>query len=227
MRVLRGRAATPAADRQVTADLVEQTADTGESVVRVWQPHRQVAFGRRDRNRDGYEQARTIAADHGFKTTERAVGGHAVAFTGTTISFVRTETVDESRTGIGERYDAAISDLTAAFAALGIEVSEGEPDGAFCPGSHSLSTRGKIVGLAQRVKRDVATVGGIVVVADHDTVADVLEPVYGALGIPFERSAVGSVARAGGTADPESVVRTLETKLAGSDSDSVEQVRET
>ncbi|PSQ58427.1 MAG: lipoate--protein ligase, partial [Halobacteriales archaeon SW_9_67_25] len=51
--------------------------------------------------------------------------------------------------------------------------------------------------------------GAIVVVRDHTAIADVLDPVYGALGVPFERDAVGSVARASGPDDPEAVCRAL------------------
>jgi octanoyl-[GcvH]:protein N-octanoyltransferase len=225
MRVLRGRAADPAADRAVTRGLLERTADTGAPVLRVWRPHRSVAFGRRDANRDGYDRARRAARSRGYATVERSVGGRAVAFTGSTVAFVRAEPVAEARTGIQARYDRATGEVVAALASLGVAVEPGEPEGAFCPGTHSLSAEGKVVGLAQRVRSEVALVSGVVVACDHEQLGAVLEPVYGALDIPFEPAAVGSVARAGGPADPEAVVTALQGALA--EDPTVEHVRET
>jgi octanoyl-[GcvH]:protein N-octanoyltransferase len=223
MRVRRGRASTPAADRTVTTELVEQVASDGEPALRVWQPHRQVAFGRRDRHRDGYDEARAAASERGYAVTERAVGGHAVAFTGTTVAFVLAEPVADGRQCICDRYERATDPLVAAFEELGVAVEETEPPHSFCPGTHSLSAGGKIAGLAQRVRRDVATVAGVVLVSDHDAVADVLAPIYCALEIPFDPETVGSIARAGGESDPDAVCDAIEHALAAS----VEGRRET
>lgn len=226
MYLLQGRAATPEADRAATSSLVDRVADTGQPALRVWRPHEQVAFGRRDATREGYDQALDIARDRGLAVTERAVGGHAVVFTGSTAAFVRAEPVEESRTGIQHRYDEAIGDASDALRELGVDPREGEPEGAFCPGTHSLSASGKIVGLAQRVRRDVATVAGIVVVRDHERIAAVLDPVYDALSLPFERDAVGSILRAGGDGSPDAVIASLRDSL-GDGPTTVETVRET
>lgn len=227
MRFLRGRAATPADDRAVTEGVIDRVGETDEPALRVWQPHRQVAFGRRDARADGYELARGLAADHGFVPTERAVGGRAVAYTGTTVAFVRAVPIEDAdaRTGIEGRYEAATAELADALAALGATPTVGEPAGSFCPGTHSLSAAGKLAGLAQRVRRDVAVLGGIVVVADHETVADVLEPVYAALGVAFDPATVGSLARAGAVTEPDRVVEALATALAGEKTLSTERVR--
>jgi len=227
MRVVRGRAATPETDRERTRDLVDHTAETGERALRVWTPPPHVAFGRRDANRDGYERARELAAAQEYPVVERTVGGHAVVFTGTTVAFVATTPVADSRTGIQERYEDATATMLDALAALDVDAEPGEPDGAFCPGTHSLSAGGKIVGLAQRVHRDAAAVSGIVVVRDHEPIAEVLEPVYGALALPFDPDAVGSVAGAGGPADPVEVCRTIERPLRDGREATVEEVRDT
>jgi octanoyl-[GcvH]:protein N-octanoyltransferase len=227
MRVLRGRAETPERDGEVTKELIAQTAETGERGLRVWRPHRQIAFGRRDSNRDGYDRARRIVAESDFASVDRTVGGHAVAFTGNTLAFASAEPVDDARTGIQERYDEATATLERAFGDLGVDVDEGEPDGSFCPGTHSLSATGKIAGLAQRVHRDAAVVSGIVVVCDHEQIATTLEPLYDALDIEFEPHSVGSITRAGGPSSPDRVARRIEDALAGAASPAIEQVRET
>lgn len=224
MYVLRGRGETLAGDREATEQFVARARETGEPGVRVWRPPKNVAFGRRDSNREGYEQAREIAAEHGYPIAERSVGGHAVAFTGRTVAFALAEPVEESRSGITERYDRMTELVTAALADLGVDAEAGEPEGAFCPGTHSLSAEGKIAGLAQRVHSDAAVTSGILLVGDHEAVADVLAPIYDALEVPFEREAVGSIARAGGEATPETVVETFVEQLTGGERDTVETV---
>lgn len=217
MRVLRGRAESVEADRERTDRIVDRAVETGEPALRVWTPHRHVAFGRRDANAKGYDRARTLAREQGYPPVERRVGGRAVAYTGSTVAFSRA-IPGADRTAIDARYDDAIERVQDALATLGIDVREGEPDGAFCPGTHSLQARGKIAGLAQRVRRDVAVVGGIVVVCDHEAIASVLSPVYDALGVPFAPDAAGSVAHAGGPADPDVVCRALVDAIADGDS---------
>ena len=207
VHVYRGRAATVDADREASAALFDHAAD-GERAVRVWRPHRQVAFGRRDRNEPGYEAAKRAAAEKDFPPVERSVGGRAVAYDGeTTLAFARAEPVADVRTGIQERYEAATGVLENALADCGVAVERGEPADAFCPGSHSLRLsgsveedgrgegdgRGKVAGIAQRVTADGALVAGILMVDNRGSLADVLEAVYGALGVPLDPAAVGAL----------------------------------
>lgn len=226
MRVLRGRGATVEADRAVTRALLDDARDEGEPAVRAWRPHRQVAFGRRDAASAGYERARETAREHGFPPHERGVGGRAVAYTGDTVAFARVEPVDDPRTGIQDRYERATTDLQVALARLGVHARPGEPEGAFCPGTHSLQASGKVVGIAQRVQRGVALTAGVVVPRDQAEIAGVLEPIYDVLGVPFDPDAVGSIARAGGNGDPDTVARTVEGALVGDAEARVEWIRE-
>lgn len=225
MRVVRGRRETPQADREYTKELIDAVGETGEPAVRVWQPHEQLVFGRRDTNRDGYERAREAATAQGVPVVERTVGGHAVYYTGGTISFLRAAPSGELRTGIDARYERITTELQAALADLGVEAREGEPPGSFCPGAHSLTAEGKIVGLAQRVRRDVAVVAGILLVAEHERIARVLEPVYDALELAFDPESTGSLARAGGETDPRRVRHALEESLVDGPS-RIESVRQ-
>lgn len=230
MRAYRGRAETIEADRAASDRLVERVRADREPAVRVWTPHRQVAFGRRDTTRDGYERAREAAADRGFPPVEREVGGRAVAYTGETIAFARAVPVENPRSGLGDRYDAALGDLRDALAGLGVDAVAGEPPASFCPGSHSVQTSApdgvprKLAGLAQRVRRDVAVVAGVLLVADREAVAGVLDPVYDALGVAFDPETVGSLALAGGVADAETVRDAVEDALVGGAGPTVERV---
>jgi len=208
MRVLRGRAETIDADHERTDAMVEQATETREPALRVWTPHRQLAFGRRDARAEGYDRARTIAEQRGYPPIEREVGGRAVAFTGSTVSLVYAEP-DPDRTAVQARYERATERVLDALDSLGVDAERGEPEASFCPGTHSLQVEGKLVGLAQRIRRDVALTSAIVLVSDHGVIADVLAPVYDALDMPFRRDSVGSVARAGGPADPNAVCDAL------------------
>jgi octanoyl-[GcvH]:protein N-octanoyltransferase len=212
MRVFDGRAEDIETDRERTREMLGHTADTGKPAVRAWTPHRQVAFGRRDARGDGYESAKRAAEERGFPAVERSVGGRAVAYTSSTVAFARAEPPDG--TGIQQRYEGATTDLQVAFDRLGIHTRTGEPPGSFCPGSHSLQADGKIAGLAQRVTDNGALVAGIVLTRDADAVAEVLDPIYTALDVPFDPASVGSIERAGGKADPATVAREIERALA-------------
>ncbi|QPV61812.1 lipoate--protein ligase family protein [Halosimplex litoreum] len=220
MRVYRGRADAIDADRTVSDRLVDRVAADREPAVRVWRPHRQVAFGRRDARAERYETAHELAEERGFPAVEREVGGRAVAYTGSTVAFARVTPVDDPRSGLSDRYDAATADLLAALDSLGVDASEGEPADSFCPGTHSVQADSggrarKLAGLAQRVRADAAVVAGVLLVRDHDEIASVLDPVYAALDVPFDPETVGSVGRAGGVSDPDAVVAAVESALVG------------
>jgi len=228
MHVRRGRATDPASDRDATDALLETVAETNEPGLRVWYPPPHVAFGRRDARADGYERARAVSADRGVPPVERAVGGRAVAFTGDVLAFVRAEPVDVSAPAIDDRYDDATAILTEAVQACGVDVDHGEPPDSFCPGAHSLQTHdGKVAGLAQRVRRDVAVVAGVVVVADAERVASVLDPIYGALGVAFDPASVGSLAAATNGVAAEFVRDRIEAALVGDRGATVRTVRDT
>lgn len=223
MRVVRGREPTPTADRERSSALLDWVATEREPAVRVWRPHRQIAFGRRDTAAPGYEAAARTARRHGFPPVERDVGGRAVAYTGTTVAFARVVPISDPRGGLQDRYDAMVADVTDALDAVGVDADPGEPPDSFCPGDHSLQAGGKIVGIAQRVTADAAVVSGVLVVDQHDRIARVLNPVYEALGVPFDPATVGSVEQAGG--DTDRIRDELEAVLVGEESVQVETLR--
>ena len=196
------------------ADTLLERAAAGEAVTSVWVPSRQLAFGRRDRRREGYDRAVTAARERGFPPTERRVGGRAVALDGTT-TVALLSGGPRTSASIAERYETALERLESALASLGVQTERGEPAGAFCPGGCSLSVAdGKVAGLAQRVTAEATLVGGVVVVANGEELAAVLEAVYGHLEVPFDPSTLGSVAGAGGPADPTAVVEAIERAFA-------------
>lgn len=227
MRCYRGRLESIDADRQATAALLDRGAETGESIVRVWTPNRQLAFGRRDAQHDGYNEARRIAKSQGYPPIERSVGGRAVAYTGSVVAFAHVQPIDDIRSGMDDRYDDAVETVIAALERTGASIRPGEPDRSYCPGSHSIQgtgSVGKIAGIAQRVTAGAALVSGCVTVpaADQESIANVLSPIYEALSVPFSPASVGSVEAAGGTSDSKQVIQAVEQELAGFDPEIVD-----
>ncbi|AKH96771.1 lipoate--protein ligase family protein [Halanaeroarchaeum sulfurireducens] len=220
MRLLRGGALAPEDTRRI----LSWVAENDEAAIRVWQPPRQVVFGRLDATEPGYETAVERAASHGFETLERRVGGRAVAYTGRTVAFARYEPIDDARRGIGGRYEALSEDVARALDAVGVDARPGEPQDSFCPGEHSLQDGGKLVGLAQRVTEGAAVTAGVLVLDGHEAIGRVLADVYDALAVPFDPDSVGSVQRSGG--DVDAVLPTLETALARGTSPSVLHLRQ-
>lgn len=213
MYLVSGRCETIEATRAAVDGLADIVADHGRSVVWVWRPHRQVAFGPRDVNNEGYPQAATAARERGYAVVERSVGGHPVAHTGSTLVFLRAVPIEDPREGLTSRYEDVMSCLEEALSTLGVDARRGEPPDAFCPGDHSLSADGKLIGLAQRVTQSVAIVSGVAIVDDADEAAAILEAVYDPLGLSFDRSSVGTIADAGGPADLSVVASYLEQAL--------------
>jgi lipoate-protein ligase A len=145
---------------------------------------------------EGYDRARALCLEHGFEPVERSVGGRAVAYTGTTIAFARIEPISDARSGLERRYETVTDAIIEALAGLGVEAHRGEPPASFCPGAHSLSVDGKVVGIAQRVRKAVAMTSGIAITTDEAEIAAVLADVYDALDVDFDHESVGSIASA-------------------------------
>ena len=217
MLVVRGSPSDVDTDGAVTRRLAGLVEERRVPALRVWTPPRQVAFGRRDAAADGYDRARVAALERGYDPVERRVGGRAVAYTGETVALAHVTPVDGERDGIRSRYREATARLERAVRTLDATVRRGEPDGSFCPGEHSLQADGKVAGVAQRVRRESALVGACVVAVERDeaALASVLEPVYDALGVPFDPDSVGSVEGAGGPDDVAAVVDAVEAAFVG------------
>lgn len=102
---------------------------------------------------------------------------------------------EEPRLKVTQRFEETAGLVARAFARLGVDARVGEIEGEYCPGEHSVNARGetKLMGLGQRVIKDGAYVGGVVVVAGADRVRDVLVPVYDALGLEWRPETTGSL----------------------------------
>jgi octanoyl-[GcvH]:protein N-octanoyltransferase len=187
----------PALDSAISrALLLRVTAGELPQTVRISRPAAAVAFGRRDAISDGYGAAVAAARAAGFDAIERLAGGRAAVFHEQTLHVGHALPDRDPRPGVTPRFAATAALFERAFRALGVDARVGEVAGEYCPGAHSVNARGevKLMGLAQRVIKDGAHMGAVVVVDGAARIRDVLSPVYAALGLDWRPEATGSLA---------------------------------
>jgi octanoyl-[GcvH]:protein N-octanoyltransferase len=191
-----------------TRTIFEEIASGGRPAVFSISPSvRHVGVTKKDTHRPGFGEAVRLANGEGYPVLVRGAGGGAIAAGAGTFGFsiIRPAGGEDPRAGIGGRYDEAVSLALAALLRLGVRAEVGEVRDEFCPGDRSLRVGGfeggmKLVGIAQRVTRWAASVGGIVLVSGEGELARVLELFYGAIGLSFRPGSVGSLRRAGSEA---------------------------
>ncbi len=214
-----GFAADPGLDIALSRALLLRASDDEiPETFRLNQPGRVVAFGRRDTIAPGYPAAVAAARDAGFEAVERLAGGRAAVFHEGTLAFSWTIPEDDPRRGIHERFCALAQLLVSAFADLSISAEIGEIPGEYCPGEYSINIGCaiKVMGVGQRLARNAAHIGGVIVVSCGSLVRNVLEPVYRELDLPWQPSTAGALQDANPTITSHEVVAAIAARLATS-----------
>jgi octanoyl-[GcvH]:protein N-octanoyltransferase len=186
----------PEADTPVSHATLRRVSEGLEpETLRLHRPADVVAFGPRDRVAPGFGRAVAAAREHGFASIERLAGGRAAVFHQGTIAFSWAIPDPSAREGIRRRFDEIAGIIVEALRSLGIDARVGEVPGEYCPGEHSINARErtKLVGVGQRIIKDAAHVGGVVVVSGAERIRDVLIPVYQALDLDWDPSTIGSL----------------------------------
>lgn len=162
---------------------------------RVYRPAATVAFGRLDARRPGFAAAADAARAHGFTPVMRLAGGRAAAYDDASLVVERFLGPRDVGTDLHARFADMTELLRGVLSGLGVDVRVGELPGEYCPGEHSLSSRGelKVAGSAQRVIRNAAMVSAVVVVGHGAAVRDVLVDVYAALGVAWRPQTAGAL----------------------------------
>lgn len=178
-------------------------------------PEPVMAFGMIDRTRPGYPAATRIAAAHGFAPVERLAGGRAAVFHRQTIAFSWVTADPNPRSGITERFVMISSMINRAFRDLGLDSRIGEVKGEYCPGEFSINIAGtvKVMGIGQRLVKNAAHVGGVIVVDGARQIRDVLIPVYRALEIDWDPRTTGALADRAPGLDSDTVMKALRKEL--------------
>jgi octanoyl-[GcvH]:protein N-octanoyltransferase len=186
----------PEMDTAVSHATLRRVAEGLEpETLRLHRPGAIVAFGPRDRVAPGFARAVAEASELGFASVERLAGGRAAVFHEGTVAFSWAIPDTSAREMIRERFEELAEIMVEAFRSLGIDARVGEVPGEYCPGEHSVNARGrtKLMGVGQRIVKDAAHVGGVIVVTGGERVREVLVPVYEALDLEWDPETVGSL----------------------------------
>ncbi len=194
--------AIPGLDTTLARALLQSVSVGGtRETFRIYSPGRVLAFGKRDTVTSGFPEAAEAARKNGYVPLVRLAGGRAAVFHEGTLAFGWTMPIDDPRSEIQGRFKGLSELMVRAFARLGIDTEIGEVPGEYCPGRFSVHHSGhrhpgnrKVMGVGQRLARDAAHVGGVIVVTGAEAINEVLLPVYGALGVEFDPATTGALA---------------------------------
>jgi lipoate-protein ligase A len=176
--------------RAVSAGDMPETFEVGLS-------SRVLAFGKHDTSSPGFARSVEIASDHGFEPTVRIAGGRAAVFHETTVRFGWTRLVDDPASTMHDGFRALSGFVVDTLGDFGIHAEVGEIPGEYCPGQYSVHIGNKkVMGVGQRLTRNAAHVGGVIVLSNSAIINAVLVPIYELLDIPLATEATGSVADA-------------------------------
>ena len=176
--------------RAVSAHDMPETFEVGLS-------SRVLAFGKHDTSSPGFARSVEVADEHGFEPTVRIAGGRAAVFHETTIRFGWTRLVEDPASTMHEGFRALSGVVVDTLGDFGIHAEIGEIPGEYCPGQYSVHIGNKkVMGVGQRLTRNAAHVGGVIVLSNSEVINEVLIPIYELLDIPMAPEATGSVADA-------------------------------
>ena len=202
----------PATGPALSRTLLDQVAaGRREATLRVARTGPAVAFGRRDVVSPHYREAAAMAAGLGHPGIERLSGGRATAYAGETLVLGVTLPDREPARRTLERFEWVAGAVCSGLGKLGFAVGIGRLAGEYCPGDHSVILDGnrKVAGLGQRMIPGAAHVGVVITVSGSPRLREVLNPVYGALGLEWDPSTAGALDDREEGVDLESVERAM------------------
>jgi octanoyl-[GcvH]:protein N-octanoyltransferase len=186
----------PALDTAVSRAVMQRVA-AGElpETLRLARPAAAVAFAKRDALSPGYARALAAARALGFGAVLRLAGGRAAIFHEGTLELAHAVPDPDPKPGIHARFEATATLIAGALRGLGAEARVGEVPGEYCPGRWSVNAAGarKLAGIGQRVIAGGSHTGAVVAVEGAERIREVLEPVYSALELEWDPTAVGAV----------------------------------
>jgi lipoate-protein ligase A len=161
--------------------------------LRLARPGAMVAFAKQDAVAEGYAAAARAARERDFEAVLRLAGGRAAVFHEGTLAIAHAIPDPDPRPGIHDRFEGSAGLIASALRRLGLDARVGEVPGEYCPGGYSVNAGGrvKLAGVGQRLIKGAAHIGAVVVAQDGGRIAEVLVPVYGALGLSFDPATAG------------------------------------
>jgi octanoyl-[GcvH]:protein N-octanoyltransferase len=185
-------------------------------LVRIYRPGATVAFGRRDRFRPGFPEASALARELGFTPLLRDAGGLAAAYDEQSVIVDRFSVAHDITEGVRERFDAMAAAVADVLRQFGLDARVGAVPGEYCPGEHSINIGGrlKVAGAAQRIVRGAAMVSVVLVVGSGERLRQAIARVYGALDLPVDSSATGSLRDVAPALEVDDVIAALRAAFA-------------
>ncbi len=202
----------PATGPALARILLDQVAaGQRQATLRVARTGPAVAFGRRDVVSPHYREAAAVAVGLGHPGIERLSGGRATAYVGETLVLGITLPDREPARRTVERFEWVADTVCSGLGRLGLAVETGRLAGEYCPGDHSVILDGnrKVAGLGQRMIPGAAHVGVVITVSGSSQLREVLDPIYGVLGLEWDPSTAGALDDREDGIDLESVERAL------------------
>jgi octanoyl-[GcvH]:protein N-octanoyltransferase len=187
----------PVFDTAVSHAMLRRVA--GGSVpesLRLYRPENVMLFSSLDAHRPGFARAVECAHEAGFGAVMRLAGGHAAAFVEESMAFAWAIPDPDARLRIHSRFERLANLVVTALRDLGLDARVGQVPGEYCPGEYSVNLGGrvKVMGVGQRVVRGGAHVGGVLTVAQSESMRNALVRVYEALELEFEPGSAGGIA---------------------------------
>ena len=194
-----------------------QVTDNPFSMLRAYAPLPTLAFSRRESLLPRFTEAEDCARRHGFEPVIRLAGGRAVAYNETCL-VVDLLTKSSSPLEHARAFEVAARCFRATLRDLGVDARIGPVPGEYCAGEHSINSSGKVklVGIAQRVVRGARLVTSSIVLGSSEPLRDVVDEVYGILGLEWEPSTFGSLVSEGALLSVEACANQIVQSLSDS-----------
>ncbi|MEM1152920.1 MAG: hypothetical protein AAGI44_02190 [Pseudomonadota bacterium] len=145
---------------QQQADIDERLLDSVEAsqhqaVARIWSNSPSLVVSRREQNWPGFASAVARLTQRGHEIVMRRTGGTAVVHSPGVLNFsLCYHLPDVDIFSVDASYALLNTQLIRFLQSIGIAATQGEVEGAYCPGRFDIVSDGrKLAGTAQRVKR--------------------------------------------------------------------------
>jgi octanoyl-[GcvH]:protein N-octanoyltransferase len=162
----------------------------------VAEPAPTAAFSGRDRLLPRFDEAKAVAATHGFLPIIRPVGGHLAVYGDGALVLHHWASHWDPRAHIRQRFALMGDAIAESLRALGVDARVGPVPGEYCDGAFSVneSGRSKLVGTGQRIVQAGYLFSAVIMVHSADPARAALSAAYELLDLPFDPATVGCVA---------------------------------
>jgi octanoyl-[GcvH]:protein N-octanoyltransferase len=164
-------------------------------ILRFRRPRPTAAFSPQDTTHARYAHAKALASASGFEPIERGTGGRLTMFDENALAITLISPHADPHQQTIKRFELFSGAISEALKKFGIDARIGELPNEYCPGRFSINAEGrvKLVGVAQRMKRNCIQMGAIIAVAPSAKACAAIAAAYHAMDMPFDAATYGAV----------------------------------